>query len=48
VEDKCPLSCIYEKGLYTNTAEIREHFKRTDMATANSFSELFLAVRNAW
>jgi hypothetical protein len=47
VEDKGPHSCIYVKGLYTNTAEKKTIFKRKNMAIANSLSELFLAVRNA-
>jgi hypothetical protein len=47
VEDKAPLLCIYEKGLYKNTAQKREYSKRKNIAIANSLSELFLAVRNA-
>jgi hypothetical protein len=47
VDDKELLSCICEKGLYKNTAEKREYFKRTKITIANRISELFLAVRNA-
>jgi len=47
VEDKSPLSWIYENILYEPRAEKREYFKITNMVTANSLSELFLAVRNA-
>jgi hypothetical protein len=47
VEDKSPLSCIYEKSLYKHTAEKKRIFKTTNMAITNRLSELFLAVRNA-
>jgi len=47
VEDEGPLSCIYEKGLYTNTAEKKIYSDSKNMAIANSLSELYLSVRNA-